>query len=75
MLNWYEPKTVDIKKSKLKIKVEQSEFIIPLIFSMFEGCTSLVGGAGTTYDEENVGYEYAHIDGGVSNPGYFKLKP
>ena len=42
---------------------------------MFEGCTSLVGGAGTTYDEENVGYEYAHIDGGVSNPGYFKLKP
>ena len=38
---------------------------------MFYGCTSLVGGMGTTYDEEHVDAEYAHIDGGPENPGYF----
>ena len=38
---------------------------------MFENCTSLVGGMGTTYDENHVDKEYAHIDGGESNPGYF----
>ena len=37
---------------------------------MFEGCTSLVGGSGTTYNENNIGLSYAHIDGGSSNPGY-----
>ena len=38
---------------------------------MFSGCTSLVGGKGTTYDENHVDKTYAHIDGGTSNPGYF----
>ena len=38
---------------------------------MFYGCTSLVGGAGTTYSANHVGATYAHIDGGTSNPGYF----
>ena len=37
---------------------------------MFSGCTSLVGGQGTTYDENHVDKAYAHIDGGPSNPGY-----
>ena len=37
----------------------------------FAGCTSLVGGAGTTYSSSNVGVRYAHIDAGSSNPGYF----
>ena len=37
---------------------------------MFLRQTELVGGAGTEYDRENVGKEYAHIDGGASNPGY-----
>lgn len=37
----------------------------------FAGCTSLVGGAGTTYSSSNVGVRYARIDGGPSNPGYF----
>ena len=41
---------------------------------MFEGCTSLVGGAGTPYDENHTDYTYAHIDGGTSNPGYFTSK-
>lgn len=38
--------------------------------NMFLGCTSLVGGAGTTYDANNIGNSYAHIDGGPSYPGY-----
>ena len=37
---------------------------------MFVGCTSLVGGAGTTYDSSHTDASYAHIDGGSSNPGY-----
>ena len=39
--------------------------------NMFYGCTSLVGGMGTTYDMNNDNQSYAHIDGGTSNPGYF----
>jgi surface protein len=41
---------------------------------MFKGCTSLVGGTGTRYDESHTGYNYARIDGGASNPGYFTSK-
>ena len=37
---------------------------------MFYLCDKLVGGAGTTYDDSHTGIEYAHIDGGPSNPGY-----
>ena len=40
--------------------------------NMFSGCTSLVGGQGTTYNSSNpTDKTYAHIDGGPSNPGYF----
>ena len=42
---------------------------------MFSGCTSLVGGMGTTYDASHVDATYAHIDGGSSNPGYFTGAP
>ena len=38
---------------------------------MFYGCTNLIGGAGTRYDESHIDYTYAHIDGGENNPGYF----
>lgn len=42
---------------------------------MFDGCTSLVGGAGTHFDANNpIDKTYAHIDGGQSNPGYLTLK-
>ena len=41
---------------------------------MFYGCTNLVGGQGTTYDENHVDATFAHIDGGTSNPGYFTGK-
>jgi len=41
---------------------------------MFTNCTALVGGKGTTYDENHTDYTYAHIDGGTTNPGYFTDK-
>jgi hypothetical protein len=43
--------------------------------NVFNGCFSLVGGKGTTFDPAHVGAEYAHIDGGPDNPGYFTKKP
>ena len=43
-------------------------------YSMFAGCSSIVGGKGTTYDSKHVGGDYAHIDEGPSNPGYFTYK-
>ena len=42
---------------------------------MFYNCTSLVGGQGTTFNSSHVGIDYAHIDGGTSNPGYFTAPP
>ena len=38
---------------------------------MFAGCTSLVGGQGTTYDEHHVDAARARVDGGPEHPGYF----
>ena len=43
--------------------------------NMFAGCTDLVGGAGTIYDGGHTDREYAHIDEGTSNPGYFTRAP
>ena len=40
----------------------------------FLGATKLVGGSGTRYSAEHVGGDYAHVDGGPSNPGYFSVK-
>ncbi len=42
--------------------------------TMFYGDTNLVGGMGTVYDSSHIDKEYAHIDGGTSNPGYFTSK-
>ena len=41
---------------------------------MFEGCSNIIGGAGTPYDANHTGADYAHIDGGPDNPGYFTNK-
>ena len=41
---------------------------------MFYGCTHLIGGQGTTYDESQVDAARAHIDGGPINPGYLSIK-
>ena len=38
--------------------------------NMFYGCTKLVGGQGTVYDEHYVDAARAHIDGGSTDPGY-----
>ena len=42
--------------------------------SMFYSSRNLIGGAGTTYNSSYTNKEYAHIDGGTSNPGYFTEK-
>ena len=42
--------------------------------SMFGYCSSLVGGAGTSFDESHTDHAYARIDGGTANPGYFTAK-
>lgn len=41
---------------------------------MFRGCEKLVGGMGTTYDTNYLHADYAHVDGGTANPGYFTPK-
>ena len=41
---------------------------------MFKNCTSLVGGAGTTYDGNYIDSTYARIDKGPSAPGYLTYK-
>lgn len=41
---------------------------------MFADCTSLVGGASTSYDDEHKDATYARIDGGEDNPGYLTGK-
>ena len=48
-------------------KVENSK-------KMFEDCTNLVGGKGTTFDSEVIDITRAKIDGGKANPGYFTAK-
>jgi len=39
---------------------------------MFSGCTSLAGSESTTFDANYITKERAHVDGGVSDPGYFR---
>ena len=41
---------------------------------MFSGCSNLIGEKGTQYDYKKSDYTYAHIDGGIDNPGYFSTK-
>jgi hypothetical protein len=41
--------------------------------NMFNNCTSLVGGQGTTYNASYVDKTYAHIDG-EGGPGYFSVR-
>ena len=41
---------------------------------MFTNCRKLVGMAGTPYDKNHTDKEYAHADGGETNPGYLTMK-
>ena len=38
---------------------------------MFNGCTALVGGMGTTYNPNHIDKTYARVDMGELRPGYF----
>jgi surface protein len=38
---------------------------------MFEGCYQLKGGMGTAYSNQCIDANYAHLDSGEDNPGYF----
>jgi surface protein len=68
--------------SKLKTIYVSDKFVITQKKSMFPGCTSLVGGKGTSYSDilnandvnEAKNSKYAKIDGGADDPGYFTLK-
>lgn len=42
---------------------------------MFNGCISLVGGEGTSFESDHIDKAYAHIDVGEQNKGYFTRKP
>ena len=42
--------------------------------SMFNGCYELIGERGTQFTYRNTDFNYAHIDGGKDNPGYFSTK-
>ncbi len=53
------------------VGVNWSTAAVVFYTDMFKNCTSLVGGQGTTFNSSHVGIDYAHIDGGTSNPGYF----
>lgn len=41
---------------------------------MFLECKNLIGGEGTVWSTNHTGSDYAHIDEGASNPGYFTYK-
>ena len=41
---------------------------------MFSGCFNLKGGAGTEFNQGQMGVAYAHVDEGENNPGYFTYK-
>ena len=44
-------------------------------FDMFTNCKKLVGGKNTKCDNDHLTIDYAHIDGGKDNPGYFTQGP
>ena len=60
--------------ANLKTIYVSSEFNADIVINgdnMFYECFNLVGGAGTTWDSNHTNADYAHIDGGEANPGYF----
>lgn len=59
---------------KLRTIYASTRFVVSSNVSMFFDCTALSGGNGTRYSADHTGSDYAHIDGGPSNPGYFTAK-
>ena len=63
--------------SRLETIYASNSFVTTSVTSsdnMFTGDTKLVGGMGTIFSSSHIDKEYAHIDGGTSNPGYFTDK-
>ena len=56
--------------TKIYVSSEWSMYGLYDTVSMFYNVENIVGGQGTTYDENNIYSDYAHIDGGPSDPGY-----
>ncbi len=61
--------TIYVTRGWSKAAVQESYYFS----SMFTGCTSLVGGKGTTYNENYDDGYFAHIDGD-GGPGYFTAR-
>ena len=61
--------------SSVKTIYVSNKFVVDNITNskdMFINNGNLIGGLGTTFEDNNVNDKtYAHIDGGTSNPGYF----
>lgn len=61
--------------SKLKkVQADPSKFTTARVTAsdnMFLNCTEITGSKGTTYNSNRIKDEYAHVDGGTVNPGYF----
>lgn len=63
--------------SSLKTIYASDAFVTDNVTSssdMFSGCTSLVGGSGTVYNQNKTDAEYARIDNQPDEPGYFTSK-
>ena len=60
----------------LRTIIVSSGFVVNNVDSssdMFKSCTTLIGGAGTTFDSTKTDKSMAHVDV-AGNPGYFTLK-
>ncbi|MBR5391327.1 MAG: BspA family leucine-rich repeat surface protein [Prevotella sp.] len=44
---------------------------VTISYGMFSNCTNLVGGKGTTYNDDHIDKTYARIDGEAGKRGYF----
>lgn len=64
--------TIYVSNAWTTEKIATDDYYAPK--RLFEDCPNLVGGSGTTWDENHVDVDYAHIDGGTSNPGYLTFK-
>ena len=60
----YNLSTIYVSERWNMSNVEKSDY-------MFYACSKIIGGAGTTYDDDHFDGDYAHIDGGPENPGYY----
>ena len=58
----------------LKNSTAENQSQWPPTDDVFYGCKALVGGKGTTWDENHIDVDYARVDGGSDAPGYFSVK-